>query len=223
MRYLIGAVFGIVLVLLLFGATTYYNYHQSQRLQESSQQQSKIKPLSSVISRTATPKNSGQSNYRNSHGYPNHQSKVINKRHSVSSRQDPKLYTWKDKNGNKVISSRPPATGSYQKLTLPEEGLSVVEMEKVKSTRNKKDNQPRRYAFNSASPAVIKQQLISKNNGKCRWLVGRAYERYIKILEHSGSNQSVHCDEHSERLREMRKLAQEGTGCYYPYSTPTKC
>jgi hypothetical protein len=122
-----------------------------------------------------------------------------------------------------VISSRPPATGSYEKLTLPEEGLSVVEMEKAKPIRRKKDKRTRRYAVNSNSPSMIKQQLISKNKGNCRWLVGRAYDLYTQIQQHNGSNRSIYCDEHIKRKREIRQLAREGGACYYPYRTPSKC
>lgn len=227
MRYLIGALFGVVLVLLFFGATTYYHYYQSQRLEDSSQKLLNTKESSSVDSKkdrsnvTGT-RASAASGYSNSSSRHNSQRR-LDASSSVSSEQKPNLYTWKDKNGNKVISSRPPITGSYEKLTLPEEGLSVVEMEKAKPIRYKKVKRYPHYASSTPSQAVIKQQLISKNKGRCRWLVGRAYERYTKILEHSGANQSVHCDEHSKRVREMYKLAREGDGCYYPYSTPAKC
>lgn len=228
MRYLIGALFGAVLVLVFFGATTYYHYHQSQRLEDSSQKRSTVKQPLSADSRKGSSKIRRAKANSNSGGYPNNSSRHNSYRQSTSSssaspQQEPNLYTWKDENGNKVISSQPPATGSYEKLTLPEEGLSVIEMEKAKPIRRKKAQRTTRFASNTQSPALLKQRLISRNKGNCRWLVGRSYDLYTKILQHKGSNRSIYCDEHSKRLREMYKLRKEGNKCFYPYSTPSKC
>lgn len=206
MRYIIGALFGICLVLLVFGGLIYYDYYESNH-------NLKTEPkLPQLTERTNT-------NYRNTHGSPSTQSNVRTQTRRTPIKQRPILYTWKDKNGNKVISEHPPATGHYKRLVLPKNGLSVVEMDKAKSTKPKRKS--RSQIVSRHTPANIKQQLIAKNKtANCGWLVGRAYDLYTNIQRHTGANRSIYCDEYHRRKSEMRR---KGNNCYYPPQSVPQC
>lgn len=210
MRYFIGALIGICLVLLFFGVTIYYQYSESDRSQQTKREESQLKQKR-------------YSNDKSSANSPSVQPRIQKQPEPVSVNTKPNLYTWEDKDGNTVISEWPPATGQYEKLVLPEQGLSVIEMEKVKPIKRKRTKQKSQYTSRPSGPAAIKQQLISKNTGSCRWLVGRSYELYTNIQEHTGTNRSIYCDEHSKRVIEMHQLGREGNSCYYPYRNPAKC
>ncbi|PXF64423.1 DUF4124 domain-containing protein [Kangiella spongicola] len=209
MRYLIGALFGVCLVLLVFGGMIYYDYYEKNHNLKVELKQPQL------TEKTKT-------NYRNNHRSPLTNSKVRTQTRRAPVKQKPVLYTWKDKNGNKVISEHPPASGSYKRLVLPKNGLSVVEMDKAKSIKRKK--RPRSQNISESSPANIKQRLIAKNtNSNCRWLVGRTYDLYTNIQRHKGGNRSIYCDEYYKRRKEMHKLAREGDACYYPHQSVSKC
>lgn len=132
------------------------------------------------------------------------------------------IYIWTDSSGNKRFSEIPPSSGNYQIQQLSDDGFSVIPMDRAKPIP--KNTTTNRQASNSyQNPAIIKQQILAKNHTHCRWVVGRAYETYLKIEQHTGPNRSIYCDEYQERLIEMRKLAREGEACYYPYGYSSKC
>ena len=206
MRYLIGALFGVSLVLLVFGGMIYYDYYENNH-------NYKVEPKQPQLTEKT------KTNYRNNHRSPSTNSKVRTQTRRAPVKQKPVLYTWKDKNGNKVISEHSPASGSYKRLVLPKNGLSVVEMDKAKSIKRKK--RPRSQNISESSPANIKQRLIAKNtNPNCRWLVGRTYELYTNIQRHKGANRSIYCDEYHRRKSEMRR---KDNNCDYPYQSVPQC
>lgn len=214
MNYLIGALFGILLVLVVLGGFTYLHYLEvdsiKQEIEHNSQNQ-QAKPVEKPSQKPAS------------------QNVVNNKRQNLTAQKQanspstkPVIYTWIDSSGNKRFSEKPPSSGNYQIQDLSGEGFSVIPMERVKPIpKNTTTN--RQTSNNYQSPAMIKQQLISENHTHCRWVVGRAYETYLKIEQHTGPNRSIYCDEYQERLIEMRKLAREGEACYYPYGYTSKC
>lgn len=206
MRYFIGALFGICLVLLVFGGLVYYDYYKNNHSLKAEPKQPHL------TERTKT-------NYRNNHKSPSTKSNVRTQTRHAPVKQKPTLYTWKNKNGNKVISGHPPASGNYEKMVLPKDGLSVVEMEKAKSIKRKR--KVRSQNISKSSPANIKQQIIAKNsNANCRWIVGRAYDLYTNIQRHKGANRSIYCNEYHQRKSEMRR---KGNNCYYPYQSVPQC
>ncbi|MHC9511080.1 hypothetical protein [Kangiella sp. M94] len=217
MNYLIGALFGILLVLVVLGGFTYLHYLEvdsiKQEIEDSSQNQ-QAKPVEKPSQKPAKPVS---------------QKVVNNKRQNLTAQKQenslstkPVIYTWTDGSGNKRYTETPPSTGNYQIQDLSGEGFSVIPMERVKPIpKNTTTN--RQTSNNYQSPAMIKQQLISENHTHCRWVVGRAYETYLKIQQHTGPNRSIYCDEYQERLIEMRKLAREGEACYYPYGYMSNC
>lgn len=217
MNYIIGALFGILLVLVVLGGFTYLHYLEVDSITQEIEQKrttQKSKPVEPISSNTQKP---------------NNQNVVINKRsnNNVQKKQsnpepNPVIYTWTDSSGNKRFSETPPSSGNYQVQQLSDEGFSVIPMERVKPIHRSTPTE-RQTNNNYQNPAMIKQQLLSKNHTHCRWVVGRAYETYLKIEQHTGPNRSIYCDEYKERLNEMRKLAREGEACYYPYGYTTKC
>lgn len=218
MNYLIGALFGILLVLVVLGGFTYFHYLEL----ESMQQEVGLKTTNDYQSVKPSVHSS------NMNSKPNQQQAVAEPKSNQTNTQKPSntskpvIYTWTDTSGNKRFSEKPPSTGNYQVQDLSGEGFSVIPMERTKPIQ--RSTTTNRQANNSyQNPAIIKQQLISKNHTHCRWVVGRAYETYLKIEQHTGPNRSIHCDEYKERLIEMRKLAREGEACYYPYGYTSKC
>ena len=217
MNYLIGALVGILLVLVVLGGFTYLHYLEVDSIKqeiEHNRQRQKSKAIEEPTQNTVSPVS--QKAIDN-----NQQSSAIHNQKPVT-QQKPVIYTWTDTSGNKRFSETPPSSGSYQVQELSGDGFSVIPMDRVKPIP--KNTTTNRQANNSyQNPAMIKQQLLSKNHTHCRWVVGRAYETYLKIEQHTGPNQSFYCDEYQERLIEMRKLAREGEACYYPYGYTSKC
>lgn len=217
MNYLIGALVGILLVLVVLGGFTYLHYLEVDSIKqeiEHNRQRQKTKTIEDPTQNTVSPVS---------------QKAIVNKQHSSStdnqkpvSQQKPVIYTWTDTSGNNRFSETPPSSGNYQIQELSGDGFSVIPMERVKPIQRSTTTE-RQANNNYQNPAMIKQQLLSKNHTHCRWVVGRAYETYLKIEQHTGPNRSIYCDEYQERLIEMRKLAREGEACYYPYGYTAKC
>lgn len=151
--------------------------------------------------------------------------KKIERKHTKRKSIDKQLYQWLDNKGNKVVSDFPPKNSSYE-LYTPDSGISSIEMIKPKQKKVKKigsvknfDNQ---YNLN-ANPKWTKEKIVAKNHTHCRWVVGRAKMLYQQILSNKGSQKSIWCEEHIERVNDMRKLAREGNSCFYPHRTPASC
>lgn len=217
MNYLIGALVGILLILVVLGGFTYLHYLEVDSIRQEIEQNRLSQQTKTIEEPSAKPVQ------------PVSQNVDVNKRHNLSTLKQetttttkPVIYTWTDSSGIKRFSETPPSTGNYQVQDLSGEGFSVIPMERTKPIQ--RSTASNRQANNTyQNPAMIKQQLISKNHTHCRWVVGRAYETYLKIEQHTGSNRSIYCDEYKERLIEMRKLAREGEACYYPYGYASKC
>ncbi|WP_417446067.1 hypothetical protein [Kangiella sp.] len=214
MNYLIGALFGILLVLVVLGGFTYLHYLEVESIKQEIEHNSQNQPVKPVEKSSQKPASQNVVN--------NKRQSLTDQKQENSTSTKPVIYTWTDSSGNKHLSEKPPSTGNYQVQDLSGEGFSVIPMESTKPIQ--RSTASNRQANNSyQDPAIIKQQLISQNHTHCRWVVGRAYETYLKIEQHAGPNRSIYCDEYRERLIEMRKLAREGEACYYPYGYTSKC
>lgn len=215
-NYIIGALIGILLVLAVLGGFTYLHYLEVDSIKQEIEQKRTNQKTKPVEPNSSNPQK------------PNNQN-VVNKGPNIhvqkkpsTAKQKPVIYTWTDSSGIKRFSETPPTSGNYQIQQLSDEGFSVIPMEKVNPIP-KTTTSNRQTSNNYQNPAMIKQQLLSKNHTHCRWVVGRAYETYLKIEQHTGPNRSIYCDEYQERLIEMRQLAREGEACYYPYGYTSKC
>lgn len=135
------------------------------------------------------------------------------------------LYRWKDKEGRIHFSDQVPSVAEYEVIDNFDQGLSVVQMSKPSPSQHKNDrpqtqNKPQTHY---RVPLGEKALLIEKNPAPCRWVVGRAFELYQSIQAHTGNWRSASCQEYSERIQEMHKLAREGFYCLYGYGTPAGC
>lgn len=216
-NYFIGALVGILLVLVVLGGFTYLHYLEVDSIKqeiEHNRQRQKSKAIEEPTQNTVSPVS--QKAIDN-----NQQSPSIHNQKPLT-QQKPVIYTWTDTSGNKRFSETPPSSGNYQIQELSGDGFSVIPMERVKPIQRSTTTE-RQTNSSYQNPTMIKQQLLSKNHTHCRWVVGRAYETYLKIEQHTGPNRSIYCDEYQERLIEMRKLAREGEACYYPYGYTSKC
>lgn len=217
MNYLIGALFGILLVLVVLGGFTYLHYLEVDSIKqeiEHNRQKQQAKVIEQSAQKPAKPVSQNIANNKRQNSSPQKQKPVSDTK--------PVIYTWIDSSGNKRFSETPPSSGNYQVQELTGDGFSVIPMERVKPIQRSTTTE-RQANSNYQNPAMIKQQLLSQNHTHCRWIVGRAYETYLKIEQHTGPNRSIYCDEYKERLIEMRKLAREGEACYYPYGYTSKC
>ena len=217
MNYIIGALFGILLVLVVLGGFTYLHYLEVDSIKQEIQQKNQDQQTKAVDKPSQKPAKPVTQNIIN-----NKTQNLSLQKKEPATPSKPVIYTWTDSRGNKRFSETPPSSGNYQVQQLSDEGFSVIPMDRVKpipqsTATNRQANN------NYQTPAIIKQQILAKNHTHCRWLVGRAYETYLKIEQHTGPNRSIYCDEYRERLIEMRKLAREGDSCYYPYGYTAKC
>jgi hypothetical protein len=216
-NYLIGALFGILLVLVVLGGFTYLHYLEVDSIKQEIEHNSQSPQAKPAEKLSHSPANPASQNIANN----KRQNLSVQKQQNSTSTK-PVIYTWTDRKGNKRFSETPPSSGNYQVQELSGEGFSVIPMERVKPVQRSTSSE-RKTNNSYQTPAIIKQQLLSQNHTHCRWVVGRAYETYLKIEQHTGPNRSIYCDEYKERLIEMRKLAREGEACYYPYRYSPKC
>lgn len=144
----------------------------------------------------------------------------------------PVIYSWKDLEGNPVVSSNAPVAGQYQEGSLKqsnsrEHNLTVVDMPTPSISTNKNASKPttkpNRYVSYSSNKRVNKHSLLENNPRACRSAVSRGYDLYYKIKTHLGNRRSGHCSEFREKRTLMARLSKQGYYCRFPFGEPLNC
>ena len=199
MKFLIGFLSGILLVMLALGAYYYFEIRQSNKTQpvKYSPPINQYKP-SKKVDKSNSPKKVHK--YRSS---------------------DLVLYRWYDDNNNRRYSRKPPMDRAFSVYTYKptQKSPPIVELP-AQSKIAKRDRSSRV----SHSNLDRKQLVISKNsNAACRITVGLLIETKKKIRRHTGSRPSMWCSNYWQHIQELRKLRRDGHRCNYSELPPRTC
>ncbi|NVK22922.1 MAG: hypothetical protein HWD86_10425 [Kangiellaceae bacterium] len=175
MRYVIGALIGVVVSLSFLAAWYYLHYEQniksSAYVTQSNVNQSDATPSIVEPSTRATPLTQVQGTTR----YSSRPRKV-----PQSNTQPTVLYKYKNSNGNWVFSSKKSQNNRFAIEPINQNNLTIVEMEQAQPVKKRK---ARKVQYARSSSGLSKYELKKRNNNtNCRWLVGKAYDDYHKMF-----------------------------------------